>query len=229
MAAPSKTGIELEPFDCEHASAVSGTETLPLSRLLWDLDWSKHLPIFVAQHGIRFEVSNFDKCRKFLVEHFEKIFPDEADSAFRQLDNLDAKARFYRLSDVFEYIHEERTIGVVIGAPTDWSTYYCRTTAILPEYQSRGLGDAWFELLFGVLGTYGVQRIEGDVAPTNSRMLRLLTRNEFQIMGNLLTDRWGAVTRVTRFLSRERGELFQRQFCPGFVPRTCGRRGDNRQ
>ena len=52
-------------------------------------------------------------------------------------EGADASHYLYQLSDVFEYVHEGRTVGVVIGGPTDWSTYYCRTTAILPEYQSR--------------------------------------------------------------------------------------------
>src|SRR5258706_1757626 len=222
MAAPSKTEIEIEAVhDSDHTPSTE-TEVRPLSQLLWGLDWSKHLPVTLAEHGIRFEMSSFDKSRAFLVENLGKIFPDEGGTPFQQLDNIEAKARFYRLSDTFEYVHEGRTIGVVIGAPTDWSTYYCRTTAILPEYQSRGLGDAWFELLFGVLGSYGVQRVEGDVAPSNLRMLRMLTRNEFQVMGNLLTDRWGALTRVTRFLDPNRGDVFRRQFCPGFDPRMRG-------
>jgi GNAT superfamily N-acetyltransferase len=201
------------------ASSPRARPPKSLSQQLWSLDWSDHFPRQLAAGGIGFEVSNFARALPFIHEHFAQIFPDEADSPFRQLDGLDAKARYYELSDFFEYVHDGRTVGLVIGSPLDWSTYYCRTTAILPEYQSRGLGDLWFKPVFDALAAAGVQRIEGDVAPSNLPMLRMLTRNGFQVTGVTLTDRWGALNRMTLFLNDARAAIFKNQFCPSFGPR----------
>ena len=39
-----------------------------------------------------------------------------------------ARERFFDFNDCVKLIHCDRIVGVFIGAPEDWSTYYCRAT-----------------------------------------------------------------------------------------------------
>lgn len=187
---------------------------LTLSEQLWDIDWERALP-HSFDDGFSAVRSSLARSADFIKEHYSTIFEESADSPFRtQLSS--SKARFYELSDFVEFRREGRAVGLVISAPSDWSTYYVRSAALLPSVQGSAVIQRFFtRIIFPILAEAGVERVETDVSPSNTAMVHIVTRLSFNITGSLLTDRWGANTRFTKFLSRQSEGVFLNQFCSG--------------
>jgi RimJ/RimL family protein N-acetyltransferase len=113
------------------------------------------------------------------------------------------------MCDLLEIRCAQRTIGVLVGAPEDWSTYYVRTFAIAPDYQKRALIMRFVEeCLFTPLTRLGVQRIHADTLPSNRPMTRLFGDLRFYATGQQLSERWGPLVRYTKFLDPACEALF---------------------
>jgi len=188
------------------------TASTPLSNRLWNLDWSRLAP---WQFGdVTVEYVAFDHVLPFIAEHHPLIFgagggPEER---FFAEPMTDAKRRFCAEMDVFAFRHDGRIVGTWLSHPTDWSSYYLRNVAFLPEYQGRGLSAALFRALRGPLAAAGVARIESDVSPTNVPSLRVNLAEGFVVTGTQNTERWGTFVRLTYFVSPDAESVFVRQF-----------------
>lgn len=190
----------------------------PLSALFWGLDWNRHLPVTLTADGIDAHVSSYDRSLPFVREHYRAIFHEQGDGPFSTSHLDDQKARYYRLAgDFFEIKQRDRTVGLVVGTPIDWSTYYVRSAAVVPEFQSRQLGSRLLRTMFPHLAAAGVERVEADTSPSNLCVIQLLTRLKFNITGSVLSDRWGAQVRLTKFLDSRGEDVFLQQFCMGVV------------
>lgn len=204
----------------EHeANGVPASERLPrlkLSELLWNVDWNRHFPITLTEDGIAAHVSDYDTALPFIRHHYRAIFHEDGSSRFSTTRINVHKARYYRLAgDFFELRQGERTIGLVLGNPVDWSTYYIRSAAILPEFQCRQLVKGVLRFLLVHLSAAGVERVDADTSPSNLRVVHLLTSLDFNVSGSVLSDRWGAQVRLTRFLDERAEGVFLQQFCTG--------------
>lgn len=187
-----------------------------LSRTLWDLDWSRHLPFVLGE--VTIEQSSYEAAEPFVAAHYPSIFEEEAaPSPFSSSQRSTSKARYYQATaDFFEFKQASRTIGLAVCTPLDWSTYYVRSAALLPEHQgSQAIQHFFSRLVFGVLREAGVERVELDVAPSNLAMMHVVTRLRFNATGTLLSERWGAHVHFTKFLSRDSESTFIEQFCSG--------------
>jgi hypothetical protein len=188
-----------------------------LSELFWGLDWTRHFPAELAG-GVTVHASGYDAARPFISEHYRTIFHEDANGAFSTARLNASKANYYRMAgDFFEIKEEKRTIGLVVGTPVDWSTYYIRSAAVLPEFQCRQLAPHVLSVMFVHLAAAGVDRVEADTSPSNLRVVQILTNLRFNVTGTVLSDRWGAQVRFTRFLDAQSEEVFLRQFCMGVV------------
>lgn len=200
------------------------------SRRLWELDWSRHLP-WVLDEGVRVEEGSVDEILTFMRCHYGSIFAvDPEDQRFLPDAFTEAKRRFLSASDRLAFRDGDQIVGVLVGNPIDWSTYYWRTVAFLPEHQGRGLLAAALERTDRVLRSVGVERIEGDAAPTNYRQIRLLLRLGYCVTGSSNSERWGAMLRLTRFLNEEGERVFTTRYCrtpllPGATARDAGTKG----
>ena len=187
-----------------------------LSEQFWGLDWARHFPVELTDDGITVHVSGYEAALPFIGEHYRAIFHEDASSAFSTTRLNEQKANYYRLAgDFFEIKEAERTIGLVVGTPVDWSTYYIRSAAVLPEFQCRQLAPRVLNVLFVHLAAAGVERVEADTSPSNLRVVQILTNLRFNVTGSVLSDRWGAQVRFTRFLDAPSEDVFLRQFCMG--------------
>jgi RimJ/RimL family protein N-acetyltransferase len=187
-----------------------------LSRTLWDLDWSRHLPFALGEMTI--EQSSYERAEPFVAAHYPSIFEEDAGSTpFSSSQRSSSKARYYQaLGDFFEFKLAARTIGLVVCTPLDWATYYVRSAGLLPEYQgSQAIQHFFSRLVFDVLREAGVERVELDVAPSNLAMMHVVTRLRFNATGTLLSERWGAHVHFTKFLSQGSEHTFIEQFCSG--------------
>lgn len=127
-----------------------------------------------------------------------------------------AKQRYIQnCCDVLEARRGDATVGIFIGAPDDWSTYYCRLLAFDPQVSARVTIRRFFqECLIGPLRNAGVERLVGETAPTNAIMIRWFTELGFQPTGQRLTERWGPFVQFTKYLREESGRAFMRRFAP---------------
>ncbi|MFO7178353.1 MAG: hypothetical protein DIU78_006615 [Pseudomonadota bacterium] len=210
------------------ASDRGAVAPAPLSVALWNVSWDDVLPYRFGSDGAVVRWSTFENVRPFIEQNYARIFEEPAgDTPFTQETSMNrAKARYYAIfADVFEFLYRNETIGILICTPLDWSTYYIRTAALLPEHQGR----QWVwrfvsEVLFDYLAPLGVERVEFDVSPANMAMLHLAARNRCNPTGTLLTERWGSQVRFTRFLNPQREAVFLDQFCNGIKYQTRTRR-----
>jgi hypothetical protein len=184
----------------------------PLSLKLWDLDWRRILPWTFEE--VTVESGTFEDALPFITENYARIFgTDDGQSRFLVEPMTPAKRRFGAEMDVFLFRAEGKVIGVVMGHASDWSTYYLRTAAYLPEYRSRHLVQGFFEAMCAPLRDAGVVRVESDVTPTNVPMMRAHLGQGFIVSSTTTSERWGLVARMTKFLQDDAEAIFVRQFC----------------
>lgn len=216
---------EAESTDAGPAPASESHPREPLSRTLWGIEWSRLLPVELpGDLGVR--ASSFDGALPFIRSHYAAIFQEDAQSPFSSARLDPIKERYYRVAgDFFELVHGERTVGLMVCTPGDWSTYYIRSAAILPEYRGHKAIENLIAFLLPHVAAAGVERVEADVSPQNVATATLLRNQGFHTSGTILTDRWGAHTRQTRFLAPEREDVFLRQFCSGVRPKRRGESG----
>jgi hypothetical protein len=194
-----------------------------LSRSLWGVAFHRVLP-HRFEDGFTIHASDYERASPFVTEHYATIFEDRPDSPFVSKVNA-SRARYYALADFFTIERDGSTVGLVVCAPSDWSTYYVRSAALLPRYQGSGVIQRFFsKVLFDVLERAGVERVEVDVSPANLPMVHIVTRLSFNASGTLLTERWGAQTRFTKLLCPRGRQVFLDQFCAGVKYQLRGTR-----
>ena len=184
-----------------------------LSARLWGLDLNKGLPRTLTSDGVRAAPGEMSRVRDFLAQHFP-LFREEDLGAAPSAHMLEAKRWYLRNAcDVLELRHDERTVGVLIGAPEDWSSYYVRMFAVLQTYQRPALRRRFVrECLFEPLVAQRVERVIADTSPTNLGMALVFNELHFHVTGHQLSDRWGPLVRYTKFLDPACEAAFHRRF-----------------
>lgn len=196
--------------------------TPSLSERIYGIRWSEHFPI-VLSGGVRVQVASLDEALEFTARHYARIFgADPGDQRFYAEAVTPAKTRFMAASDRFSFWDGGEPIGLLMGNPIDWSTYYWRTVAFLPEHQGRGLLAAVLEHTDRVMRGAGIVRVEGETSPNNYRQMRLLLRLGYQVTGSVNSERWGTLLRLTKYLDEAAEEKFTRQFCKDVRLAKCG-------
>jgi hypothetical protein len=204
---------ELQARCALRADGATASEVAPpLSKLLWGLDWDEHLP-WELSGGITVTTATLEETLAFAGDHYAQIFGTATDGRFLPDPMTPAKRRFLALSDRFMFRDDGNPIGLMMGQPADWSTYYWRTIAFLPAYQGRGLFNEALPRAHAVMRDVGIERAEGDVAPINQRQVRALTRLGLCVTGSLQSERWGTMLRMTKHLSQRGEEVFATRFC----------------
>jgi hypothetical protein len=195
--------------DSHMASPCSDSASTASARL-WGLDWRSVLPFELD--GVTVEVGHHaEQVVPFVREHYATIFCSD-ESPFLLDPMTEAKQRFVRDMDAFVFRAEGRTVGILLAHPSDWSTYYMRTVAILPEYRERRLLSGFMDLAERVLLAAGVERVEGDCSPANAPMMRMLTARNFLVTSTIASERWGLMVRFTKLLREDARAVFLRQF-----------------
>lgn len=185
-----------------------------LSESLWDIDYDAYFPLAVSEDGITVQVVGVDDALEFVGDHYGALFGEANDSPFWSGDSPSARERYLRHAcDLFLFKDGHLPVGLFIGNPVDWSTYYIRSTAFLAKYQGRSVYQRFLAQLFALLTDAGVSRVEADTAPSNLQCVAALMRQRFVVTGSVLSERWGALTRFTRHLHPEAECTFLKQFC----------------
>ncbi|HKP61520.1 MAG TPA: hypothetical protein VJV78_32545 [Polyangiales bacterium] len=188
-------------------------DSTTLSARLWGLDLNRGLPRTLTSDGVQAAPGDRTRVRDFLATEFP-VFREEELGATPSERILDAKRWYlHNACDVLELRHDERTVGVLIGAPEDWSSYYVRIFAILQAYQRPALRRRFIrECLFEPLIAHQVERIVADTSPMNLGMAVVFNELHFHVTGHQLSDRWGPLVRYTKFIDPACEAAFNRRF-----------------
>jgi hypothetical protein len=229
QAVQSSAPRSVTPFP--ESEAKSGTypcsqrlqEPEPLSERLWGTRLTARLPKLVSSDGVVAVPGELARICEFLAREFPSMREDQATHAPEQIE---AKRTFLgELSDQIELRHGDQTVGVLIGAPLDWSSYYVRVLAIVPAFQRPAMARRFVrECLFEPLAAQGVQRIEAETSPCNLAMSRMLLELQFHCTGQQLSERWGPMVRYTKFLDPACEKAFHRRFAGTAPPCSIGTR-----
>ena len=186
------------------------------SQRMWGFSLAETLPRVLTRDGITAITGDYSRMGRFLASEFG-MFYEESQGAVPDYIVRNRKSEYLRdACDLIELRHEDNTIGVLMGAPEDWSTYYVRIFALRRSYQRPAMTRQFIrDCLFDPLTEHGVERICADTSPANIAMSRLFTELHFHVTGSQLSDRWGPLVRYTRFLSPACEAEFLRKFGGG--------------
>lgn len=203
----------------------SGTFRAPARRTLsddfWNLDLTRDLPRVISRDGVVIAPGELERIRQFLKTVFPTLTEEGLGAA--PLDPQVAHTKRWYLgaaSDLLELRKRGETIGVMIGAPEDWSTYYLRIYAVSPDYQRPIVTRRFAECVMQRLEECGVQRVVTDTSPANTSAALRLSELQFHVTGQQLSERYGPLIRYTKFLDPAAEAAFLARFAGSAPPRA---------
>jgi hypothetical protein len=184
-----------------------------LSAETWGFDLYEGLPRTLSSDGVQAVRGDLSRVRDFLKSEYPTLTQEGLGVAPNPMMAA-AKRRYLDAAcEVIELRLGGKTIGVFVGAPEDWSTYYVRTFAIDRGFQRRALLRRFVsQCLFDVLSAHHVERIVADTSPANLAMARMFSELQFYVTGHQLSDRWGPMVRYTKFLDPTSEAAFNQRF-----------------
>ena len=188
-----------------------------LSEEIFGFSWSDLVGRPIGTGGAVLRLADYAEVEAFLARHRSTLVaPEAARTGFAQLEDGPAKARFCeRAMDAFVVEHGDGPVGVFVGQPWDWGTYYLRYLAMLPSHRGHGAVAGVIEQFAAFLGLHGFERLEADVSISHLAQLRRVIGCGFHPMGTLHSERWGALLHLVRFLSERHEAVFLDQFSAG--------------
>lgn len=169
-------------------------------------------------------MGDFALATEFLRENHHLIYGAPSEKFWETPSLAPQKARYYETAgDFFLFLHGSKMVGFFVGTSTDWSSYYFRNCSILPAYQGQRIYQKFLVKMLDVISkTKGVERVEGDVAPTNYPHVHILNKLQFTITGFNCSERWGTLLHFTKFMGAENQHRFAENFCFGNETKTPG-------
>jgi hypothetical protein len=183
------------------------------SETLWGLNLNSGLPHVLSNDGVLAIAGELTRVSSFLAQEFPG-FGEESLGALPSATVATAKRCYLQTAcDVIEIRHGDRTVGVLVGGPEDWSTYYIRIFAVIQAYQRPSLIRRFArDCVFGPMSQHHVERVVAESSPANLAMARTFTELHFHVTGHQLSDRWGPLVRYTRFLDPACEAAFLKRF-----------------
>ena len=174
----------------------------------------KYFPVKLA-NGYEIRTSDREEFYTFVMNHVEAVFGNEEKKYFRA--NEERRASWRPLYSLRDAAHEERFLfidptGKIVGwnmsESEDWHTFYLRNTGLLPDHQECGVYSGFHEVLVRYCSEIGYERLTSHHKGTNRRILMLKLRADYFLAGMELTERWGAMFKLVKFLKPDRRESF---------------------
>lgn len=192
------------------------------SDLFYGIDWDQHFPVQLKEKDgsptrRRIVRSTAKEIFAFYEKHYDEIFLRDGKTHPFFVEPMTAqRLHYYELmGDFFAFLDGDQMVGVFVGNPLDWSTYYLRSTGLVTTHQGLGFSHTFFNLLFSTFKKNGVRRLEADVSPGNFIEIEFLNKRGFRPVGYHASDRWGTMLRFCKFLDSQCEETFLYQLCDG--------------
>ncbi|MBI3544185.1 MAG: hypothetical protein HY075_13020 [Deltaproteobacteria bacterium] len=100
---------------------------------LWGIDWTRHYPVALLDAAFTVAPAPIGEALDFAARHYADLHGAALAGGDRAHP---ARRAFYeRYVDAFLMRSGADAVGVLLGHPTDWSTYYIRYVGILPRFQ----------------------------------------------------------------------------------------------
>jgi RimJ/RimL family protein N-acetyltransferase len=154
---------------------------------------------------------------------FQPLISEQFDNAFQgllsvspkkflensQQEKIDAlNASFENVkSKRFILLDGEKCIGWHFGNQEDNQTYYMKNSAIIPEYQNRGLYSSMLKLILDELVLDGYQVVRSLHHITNNRAIVPKLKQGFVICGLQISDTLGTLVELKWFKNQNRRSL----------------------
>jgi hypothetical protein len=205
--------------------ALNASSSLTYRLLGFDL--CEGLPYEVGQ-GVVAQRAELSCVRSFLCAEYPSL-TEEAGAHALTPGVARTKRRYLETAcDLIELRHADQIVGVMVGAPEDWASYYIRIFALKRSFQQPRLIRRFCrDYLFAQLRAHDVQRVVADTSPANVATSRTLSELQFYVTGQQLSDRWGPLVRYTKFLDRACEQAFLERFAGIAPPGSEGRRKED--
>lgn len=173
-------------------------------------DWSAVLPWSIE--GVSVEYSNSDEVLSFFAERANELFGG-LNQHFLNEPMTVAKRRFCAEMDALLFRRNGEVVGYFMGHPSDWSSYYGRSLSLLPALRHGRFGTEFTRRTVAEIAERTpVRRFELDTSIGNPAMAKIALGLGFVPTMTVTSERWGLMTRYTKFLEPDARLAFSRQF-----------------
>ena len=190
----------MQAFDAEKKEFQSQST----SEKMWNFRWPSILEHY-QDIQITLRRSSFREAMAFINDNQKRLLTqNERESRFLFTTNSKEKEYFYKNhADFFAfYNNRSEIVGVFIANATDWQTYYFRYINVDPSMRGHKLCERSCKSIINFLKNKKTKRIELDVSPSNIRQVSRLSQMGFNIIGNSLSEIWGATIKMTYFIDQ---------------------------
>lgn len=210
----------MEYFLGTQQNVSSLDKNISLTEKIFGLNWSEYFPLELGNPGEFIQIADLKTSSDFFKKNYESIYQKNIwNSPFLSSGSSITKEKYYETAgDFFAFMDGNKVTGIFVGTLVDWSTYYFRNCSILPEYQGGGRYQKLLKHLLMILKKHSVERVEGDIAPSNLGHIHVLNKLGFNITGLNLSERWGSLVHFTKYLNPTHESVFLDQFCEGVRP-----------
>lgn len=195
-------------------SDAKALEAKTWSSTLWGISWTTLLPKMITA-DIRVDYLRHSEAVPVMQKLFPEVFEGNVgtnNARFFDGTNPAMKQKYYELAGDYFVFRDcsqgERVVGMVACTFQDWATYNMRNVSVHPDYQQLGIYQEFYLLLCEILTEHGVSRIEGDIAPTNLHHMAVLSKMGYIPTAMSVSERWGALVHVTKYLQEEEEDRF---------------------
>lgn len=189
-----------------------------LSSRVWGIDWNNHFPLSIGRYTV--ELSSFEEFLKtknhpgsFLVTS------DNCHDHFIKDKNSQAKANYLNHAcEYFAFKMNGVIVGFFMGEVMDWSTYYIRYIIIAKNHRSNNLTTLFFQELEKIMSEYELDKICLDVSSAHVSHVSRMSQIGYVCNGNMLSERFGSIIRLTKYIKEESWTVFNKSFTQMFYP-----------
>jgi len=102
---------------------------MSLAKLLWGFSINPMQPIVLSKDGIIAIEGNVDDVRDFFASEFPSLTEEGMGTYVGDFVSQAKRTYITTMCDIIKIVHNDKIVGLFIGEPEDWSSYYIRTFA----------------------------------------------------------------------------------------------------
>jgi Acetyltransferase (GNAT) family len=171
-----------------------------LTHQIFGIDWNDYFP--ARFQNLEVQTTSAELGFQFLESRAKDIETQCVGTGFYDDFFPEQKRNYYNVAgDFFFFMKDGSPVGIFVGTPFDWSSYYFRFVWIDPIHRGGGDYSELLSLLCEKLKLRNVARVFADVSPYHRQQSRMLHRLKFVVTGMNLSERWGHLLQFTRILS----------------------------